>query len=286
MITKPALSPMKSPSKVETSTWWQRTSTRAYSRLIRKPYQEEQEETTDHTGVKNYKTSRMHCQKPEKQLKSILQRRTTPHSNKPKPDFSGTRYRHAEEAVEKKTASLNFEKDGRKLWKLTKQFTDEGYSREKITLEENSKLLNGKQAAGKFSENHANESKIPVSASKQREARRAMREKTAKRTTVKPMQQPLRLGELQATYLSSEIEDTFQKQKLVLVSWIDLQKAFDKVWKEGLLVKLPRNGIAINMFHWIKSYLYNRRASVSLDRVHSKNKNKKQQQQNTHTQKQ
>ena len=38
---------------------------RAYLRLPRKPYQEEQEETTDHTGVKNYKTSRMHCQKPE-----------------------------------------------------------------------------------------------------------------------------------------------------------------------------------------------------------------------------
>ena len=31
----------------------------------------------------------------------------------------------------------------------------------------------------------------------------------------------------QATYLSQEIEDAFQKQKLVLVSLIDLQKAFD-----------------------------------------------------------
>ena len=39
---------------------------------------------------------------------------------------------------------------------------------------------------------------------------------------------------------------------------------------EGLLVKLLRNGIASNMFNWIKSYLYNRRARVSVDRVHSK----------------
>ena len=76
--TEPALSPRTSPSKAETSTWWQRTSTRAYSRLPRKPYQEEQEEITDHSGVKNYKTSRMHCQKPEQQLKPILHRRATP----------------------------------------------------------------------------------------------------------------------------------------------------------------------------------------------------------------
>ena len=73
----------------------------------------------------------------------------------------------------------------------------------------------------------------------------------------------------QATYLSQEIEDAFQEQKLVLVSWIDLQKAFDKVWMEGLLVKLLKNGIASNMFNWIKSYLYNRRARVSVDRIHS-----------------
>ena len=74
----------------------------------------------------------------------------------------------------------------------------------------------------------------------------------------------------QATYLSQEIENAFQEQKLVLVSWIDLQKAFDKVWMEGLLVKLLRNGIASNMFNWIKSYLYNRRVRVSVDRIHSK----------------
>ena len=74
----------------------------------------------------------------------------------------------------------------------------------------------------------------------------------------------------QVTYLSQEIEDAFQEQKLVLASWVDLQKAFDKVWMEGLLVKLPRNGIASNMFNWIKSYLYNRMARVFVDRVHSK----------------
>ena len=73
-----------------------------------------------------------------------------------------------------------------------------------------------------------------------------------------------------STYLSQEIEDAFQEQKLVLVSWIDLQKAFDKVWMEGLLVKLLRNGIASNMFNWIKSLPLQPQARVSVDRIHSK----------------
>ena len=74
-----------------------------------------------------------------------------------------------------------------------------------------------------------------------------------------------RSTEDQATYLSQEIEEAFQEQKLVFAAWIDLQKAFDKVWTEGLLVKLLRNGVAGNMFPWIKSYLFNHRARVSLD---------------------
>ena len=48
-------------------------------------------------------------------------------------------------------------------------------------------------------------------------------------------------------------------------TWIDLQKAFDKVWTDGLLMKLQRCGIAGNMLHWIRSYLHNRRARVTVN---------------------
>ncbi|PVD24866.1 hypothetical protein C0Q70_15355 [Pomacea canaliculata] len=44
-----------------------------------------------------------------------------------------------------------------------------------------------------------------------------------------------------------------------------MQKAFDKVWKDGLLVKLQRSNISGNMYRWIKSYLHNRRARVLVD---------------------
>ena len=281
-----------------------------------------------------------------------------------------------------KTASLNLERDGRKLWRLTKQLNDEDNSRAKVTLEDNGNILSGKQAANRFADCYAAESNISVGPIKQREARREQKERP-KRTTEEPMKQNIKLNELQsalrklkkkkspgpdaisnemlthlgstavnklleifnhsweegklpqiwreanmipilkkgkdpkqassyrpisltscvvktmerivnerlrrhleaanllapeqagfrqfrstedqATYLSQEIEDAFQEKKLVLAAWIDLQKAFDKVWMEGLLVKLLRNGIAGNMYAWIKSYLYNRRARVSLD---------------------
>ena len=71
-----------------------------------------------------------------------------------------------------------------------------------------------------------------------------------------------RSTEDQTTHLSQVIEDAFQTKKVILASFIDLQKAFDKVWKDGLLVKLLRNGIQGNMYRWTKSYLYNRRARV------------------------
>ena len=42
----------------------------------------------------------------------------------------------------------------------------------------------------------------------------------------------------QITHLSQVFEDAFQAKKVTLAVFIDLQKAFDKVWKYGLLVKL------------------------------------------------
>ena len=74
-----------------------------------------------------------------------------------------------------------------------------------------------------------------------------------------------RSTEDQTTHLTQVIEDAFQKQKVTLATFIDFQKAFDKVWKDGLLVKLQRSGIEGNMYRWTKSYLHNRRARVMVD---------------------
>ena len=47
-----------------------------------------------------------------------------------------------------------------------------------------------------------------------------------------------RCTEDQITYIAQAIEDTFQDKKHTLAVWIDLENAFDKVWKEDLKLKL------------------------------------------------
>ena len=42
-------------------------------------------------------------------------------------------------------------------------------------------------------------------------------------------------------------------------------KAFDNVWKEGLLFKLLRKRVCGNMYLWIQSFLFQRSARVKLD---------------------
>ena len=79
-----------------------------------------------------------------------------------------------------------------------------------------------------------------------------------------------RSTEDQVTYVAQEIEDAFQKKNVLLATWIDLQKAFDKVWTDGLLVKVQRCGIGGNMYKWISSFLNNRRARVQVDGKFSK----------------
>ena len=76
-----------------------------------------------------------------------------------------------------------------------------------------------------------------------------------------------RATEDQTTYLAQEIEDAFQEKKVIRFASIDIQRAFDKVWIDRLIVNLMRNGVANNMLKWIQSYLFNRRTRVSLDQL-------------------
>ena len=46
--------------------------------------------------------------------------------------------------------------------------------------------------------------------------------------------------------------------------WLDLEKAFEKVWTERLILKLLRNNVSHNMLRWITQFLKDRKACVSL----------------------
>ena len=79
-----------------------------------------------------------------------------------------------------------------------------------------------------------------------------------------------RSTEDQLAYLVQNIEDAFQEKRKVLAVFFDLSYAFDKVWKEGLLVKLLRTGVRSKMCRWIQHFLFARTARVKLDGILSK----------------
>ena len=72
-----------------------------------------------------------------------------------------------------------------------------------------------------------------------------------------------RSTEDQVTYIS-QLEDGFQKKQHTVAVWLDLEKAFEKVWTEGLILKLLRNNVSHNMLPWITQFLKDRKACVSL----------------------
>lgn len=74
----------------------------------------------------------------------------------------------------------------------------------------------------------------------------------------------------QLALLTQDIESSFQEKKKTLAVFFDLSRAFDKVWREGLMLKLLRAGVRNNMYMWIQHYLFNRSARVKLDGFHSK----------------
>ena len=305
--------------------------------------------------------------------------------------------KHAEEAKNswiKKTESLNFDKDGRKLWKLTKALNDENSSVGEILLNQNDQIYTGKQAADLFVEEYAQISNLEVSEERDQEVIQELegfqnqdageptemnspfqmeelqagistlllnkapgpdqitnemlinmgpqvkkkmlqlmndswrsgtvpeiwREATIlpihkkgkdkeKPTSYRPISLTSCVGKLmerlinnrltwhleskghinaeqtgfrqnrstedQVTYISQAIEDSFQDKKHTLAVWIDLEKAFDKVWKNGLRLKLRKCGIDGRMYKWIDKYLSNRKARVKVKHHKSKIKEMK-----------
>ena len=69
----------------------------------------------------------------------------------------------------------------------------------------------------------------------------------------------------QLALLTQDIEDAFQEKKKVLAIFFDLSNAFDKVWKEGLLLKLLRADAHGKMYKWLSDFLCNRTARVKLN---------------------
>ena len=65
--------------------------------------------------------------------------------------------------------------------------------------------------------------------------------------------------------LAQQTADAFQQKKSVAAVFVDLQQAYDHVWRAGLMYKMQKIGIQGNMYHWIKSFLQNRTIATKVN---------------------
>ena len=75
----------------------------------------------------------------------------------------------------------------------------------------------------------------------------------------------------QLLFLINEIHKAFEDPKSLEVRavFLDISKAFDKVWHDGLLFKLKQNGVSGKLLKFFESYLHNRKQRVSLNGFNS-----------------
>ncbi|CAG2247163.1 unnamed protein product [Mytilus edulis] len=125
----------------------------------------------------------------------------------------------------------NYKKRIQQKWNLTKALNDDGSKGQNITLEVEGRTTTGKAAANAFVKGYEAKSNSNIPTLRKKEV----------------------------------VEDAFQFKKETLAVFVDLQRAFDKVWKDGLLAKMLRYGISGRMYKWTKCYWYNRRSRVLVD---------------------
>ena len=66
----------------------------------------------------------------------------------------------------------------------------------------------------------------------------------------------------QVAHIAQGIEDAFQEGSQTVAVWVDMEKAFDKVWHDRL--KMLKAGVSGKMYQWISHLLANRTARVQL----------------------
>ena len=75
---------------------------------------------------------------------------------------------------------------------------------------------------------------------------------------------------LQCLYITQYIYDQLDKGKEVCMVFLDVSKAFDRVWHSGLLYKLEKIGVRGNLLTWFQSYLTDRKLRVVINGQTSK----------------
>ena len=70
--------------------------------------------------------------------------------------------------------------------------------------------------------------------------------------------------------LDQDVKKAFVNKETVMGMFLDIEKAYDSLWKEGLLIKLYDLGVRGRMFNWISDFLRARTIQVRVGGVCSK----------------
>ena len=63
------------------------------------------------------------------------------------------------------------------------------------------------------------------------------------------------------------VQENFNKDKVTIAIFIDIEGAFDAIWQKGLLIKLHCDGIYGNILKLIDNILTNRKATCKVDTI-------------------
>lgn len=72
-----------------------------------------------------------------------------------------------------------------------------------------------------------------------------------------------------AVCLEHDIRKAQINRESVVAVFFDIEKAFDMMWREGLLIKLGKLGIKGQMYRWIKDFLVGRAIKVRIGNSYS-----------------
>ena len=54
--------------------------------------------------------------------------------------------------------------------------------------------------------------------------------------------------------VSNEMDTTFKMKELMIIVFFDIEKAYDSMWREELLIKLNKMGIRGRFYNWVLDF--------------------------------
>ena len=64
--------------------------------------------------------------------------------------------------------------------------------------------------------------------------------------------------------VSNDVEKTLKMKEIRAIMYFDIEKAYDSMWRDGLLIKLSRMGIGGRMYNWVRAFLTDRTFRVKV----------------------